>query len=83
MTCVPTDRVVQMITADGTPYIGLEWAGVRTMALRDRSVVQQYNKSRADTAMGASSKGAKETAVEIEPPGAPAKEEGTAPPEQQ
>ena len=53
------------------------------MALRDRSVVQQYNKSRAETAMGASSKGAKETAVEIEPPGTPAKEEGTAPPEQQ
>ena len=46
------------------------------MALRDRSVVQQYNKSRAETAMGASSKGAKETAVAIEPPGTPAKEEG-------
>ena len=84
MTCAPTDRVVQMIAADGTPYVGVEWAGDRTMTLRDRSDIEKYNKSRAETAMGASSKkDAKETEAETEPPGTPAKEEGSAPPEQQ
>ena len=73
-----------MIAADGTPYVGVEWAGDRTMALRDRSDIEKCNKSRAETAMGASSKkDAKETEAETEPPGTPAKEEGSAPPEQQ
>ena len=81
VTCVPTDRVVQMIAADGTPYVGVEWAGDRTMTLRDRSDIEKCNKSHAETAMGASSKkDAKETEAETEPPGTPAKEEGTAPP---
>ena len=84
MTCVPTDRVVQMIAADGTPYVGVEWAGDRTIPLRDRSDIEKCNKSRAETAMDASSKkDAKETEAETEPPGTPAKEEGSAPPEQQ
>ena len=73
---MPTDRVVQMIAADGTPYVGVEWAGDRTMPLRDRSDIEKCNKSRAETAMGASSKkDAKETEAETEPPGTPAKEE--------
>ena len=84
VTCVPTDRVVQMIAADGTPYVGVEWAGDRTMTLRDRSDIEKCDKSRAETAMRASSKkDAKETEAETEPPGTPAKEERTAPPEQQ
>ena len=66
-----------MIAADGTPYVGVEWAGDMTMTLRDRSNMQRYNKSRAETAMGASSeKDTKETEAETEPPGTPAKEEG-------